>query len=115
MKDSILSTGAGGSWRPGELAATKYMHVQVVDTLAAFGAVVDDESPAILEAGLISSLSSGNHEMAKQFFMLFFSLGELRKALPVFGNQDEMHGGLGVDILKGETLEIKSGRTRSSS
>lgn len=77
--------------------------MKMPDRLAGTGSIIDDES-VVLKALFFCDLASGPVEMANQFFVGRFDIGDL---FQMFKRDDEDMGrGLGVDVLKGETLLV---------
>lgn len=94
----MVLTGRPEQWSSGE-----EMHVEVRDRLAAIGAVVDDEAEAFgggVDAELGGDGTCGEEEVAEEF--LVFGGGFADAGDGLFGNDEDVSGGLRIDVFKGE-------------
>ena len=87
------------------MAAAKKVKMEMWNGLAAVGAVVDDQAiPGLVELELAGDLLGGGKQMAEDRVMF---RGDSRVAgVVMFGNEQDMDGGLGGDIAEGENVII---------
>ena len=64
--------------------------MQVVNTLAAFLAVIDDHSVSILHALLLGHSGSHDHHVTEQSFMPFFSFIDTSEAISILGDHQKV-------------------------
>jgi hypothetical protein len=81
-------------------AAAEEVYVEVVYGLAAVGAGVDDEAVAVGEVVLAGEVSGDVEEMAEGGFVVERGMGVAGDV--VFGDDEEVGGGLGVDVCEGD-------------
>ena len=81
-------------------SAAEEMDVEVVDGLAAVGAGVDDEAVAVGEILPAGDFCGGLEEVAEHGGVVMGGVGEGGEV--VFGDDEDVRGGLGVDVREGE-------------
>jgi hypothetical protein len=85
-------------------AAAEEVDVEVVDGLAAVGAGVDDEAVAVGEVLLASDFCGDVEEVAEHGGVVLHGVGVGGEV--VFGDDEDVDRGLGVDVGKGEDLVV---------
>jgi len=78
--------------------------VEVLDCLATVGAGVDDEAVALGEVLLASDLACRVEEVAEGGFVVLRGVGVGGQV--VFGDDEDVGGGLGIDVREGEGLLV---------
>jgi len=86
------------------VAAAEEVDVEVVDCLAAVGAGVDDEAVAVGEILLAGDLAGCVEEVAEGGCVVLRGVGVGGQV--VFGDDEDVGGGLGVDVREGEGLLV---------
>jgi hypothetical protein len=81
-------------------ASAEDVQVDVLDGLAAVGAGVDDDAMAVWNV-LLSERGSGVEEVAEEFGGNCGDVGEV-----LFGDDEEVGWGLGVDVGEGEGVVV---------
>ena len=84
-------------------AAAEDMQMQMVDGLATFRSRIHDNAKAFGEA-FFRQLCGDQREMAQHFLVRFGGVGERVDVL--FGDDEEVGGRLGMDVLKGDGILI---------
>jgi hypothetical protein len=95
----------GLAWRPVEVSSTEEVEVEMGDSFAAVGAVVDDE--AIAGGGYIfatGDVGSGEQEVAEE--ALIIGLGSSDAGDSFFGNDEDVNRGLRGNVAEGEALVV---------
>ena len=85
-------------------ASAEEVEVEVFDGLAAVGAGVDDEAVALGEVLLAGDFGGGLQELAEERGVGGFAVGHGGDV--VFGDDEDVSGGLGVDVREGEGLVV---------
>ena len=80
------------------------MEVQVLDTLARVLAHIGDDAVAAVAAKVRAQLCDGGKDVAQQGPVLLGQRGSRGDVL--FGDDEEMDRGLGVDVVKGQQLVV---------
>jgi len=105
MQIALTAHASALTRRPLHLPSAHNMNVQMVDTLCAILAIVDDETESFRTQFLALHLGDVN-EMAQNGLLIFAHLGQLRETVAVFGNDEEVHGRLGIDVPEGQALIV---------
>jgi hypothetical protein len=82
------------------VAAAEEVEVEVIDGLSAVGAGVDDEAVAVGEMLVAGDLGGGGEEVAEEGRVGGGGVGGRGDVL--FGNDEDVGGGLRVDVGEGE-------------
>jgi hypothetical protein len=90
--------------RPGHVACAEEVEVEVLDGLAAVGAGVDDDAVAVGEVLLAGDFGGGGEELAEERGVGGGGVGERGDVL--FGDDEDVDGGLGVDVREGEDVVV---------
>ena len=80
------------------------MQVKVVDGLAAVGAGVDDDAETVVEMLLLCNFRCSVEQLAEEFG--FAGRGVREGAEVLFGDDQNMHGGLRIDVREGEHVVV---------
>ncbi len=91
--------GWGLARGPGHGAAAEEVDVEVGDGFAAVGAVVHHEAEAVIEVELVGDFGGDEEEVADEGLVGGGGLGEAGDGF--FGDDEDVDGGLGVDVAKG--------------
>ena len=86
------------------MAAAEEVDVEVVDGLAAVGAGVDDEAVAVGEVLPAGDFAGCVEEVAEGGFVVLRGVGVGGQV--VFGDDEDVGGGLGIDVREGEGLLV---------
>lgn len=89
---------------PAQAAAAEHVNVEVFDGLAAVRAGVDDEPVATFEVLGAGDLAGGGEQIAEQGGV--FGQGVGVGGDVTFGNDEHVHGRLGVDVGEGDGMGI---------
>ena len=86
------------------MSSSQQMHVEVIDSLAAVWAGVDDETKTVVEMLLLCNFRCSTEQLAEEFG---FAEGGVREGAEVLlGNDQNMHGGLRIDVREGEHVIV---------
>ena len=78
------------------------MEVQMKDRLSRFPTIVDHESKAVIATLLVSQATGHVHQVSQQGLVLCRTFAQHGQALPVLGNDQNVHRCHGVHIPKGQ-------------
>ncbi len=98
---SLLS---GSAWGPGHLAAGEEMDVEVGDGFAAVGTVVDDGTESLVPAELGGEFGDDRHHVAEEGGVFGSGFADAHNVF--FGDEQEMGGGLGIDVLDDDAFVV---------
>jgi len=80
--------------------------MQMIDGLAALRTVVDDYSEALIQLLRLCNLARLQEQVTKHLLICLCGLTELRQAVLVLGNEDDVRGRLRVYVTKREHLVV---------
>ena len=86
------------------MAAAEDVDVEVGDGFAALFAVVNDEAESIADAGFAGDFAGGEEEMAEEG--LVGGLGRADAGKGMFGYDEEVDGGLRIDVVKHDAFVV---------
>jgi hypothetical protein len=92
------------SRRPGQRASAEEVDVEVEDGLSGAGADVEDGAVALLEVALAGDVGGGEVAAADEFSVGGFGFFQTGKMF--FGNDQNVRGGLRVDVFEGEDVVV---------
>lgn len=80
-------------------AIAEDVEVEMIDSLAAIGAVVEDDAITVAQSCLFGDGFDGQQQMTEEVFIFGFRSGELGDGL--FGDNQDVGGCLGVNVVEG--------------
>ncbi|GMF15725.1 unnamed protein product [Phytophthora lilii] len=92
-------------WPP-QLAPTEKVQVQMEHGLAAVLPVVDDDAEALVQVLLLGDQLGGVKQVAQDGLVALLGVRELREAVALLGDEQDVHGRLRVHVVEGQALLV---------